>query len=98
MCADSNASWESLVAGDGWAYCVLSADWVKFFLGLQSVAGYLGLALDFVVRRLGRGLIAIFRDFFASAGEIFILAGGWALAHHLWGLDTFLMFPNLLGS
>ena len=71
---------------------------LKFFLGLQSVTGYLGLALDFVVRRLGRGLIAIFRDFFASADEIFVLAGGWALAHHLWGLDTFLMFPNLLGS
>ena len=97
MCADSNASWESLVAGDGWAYCVLSADWVKFFLGLQSVAGYLGLALDFVVRRLGRGLIAISRDFFASAGEIFILAGRaghWAII--LWGLDNFLMFPDFL--
>ena len=43
----------------------------------------------------GRGVIAIFRGFFASAGGIFVLAGGrgggaghWAII--VWGLDTFL--------
>ena len=47
------------------------------------------------------GLIAIFWDFFANAGEIFILAGGrgggagrWAII--LWSLDTFLIFPIFL--
>ena len=41
----------------------------------QSVAGYLGLALAFVwgsAPREGGGLISIFREFFASASEIFI--------------------------
>ena len=47
--------------------------------GLQSVAGYLGLALVFgwggAPRGGGGGLIAIFRGFFGSANKIFILAG-----------------------
>ena len=47
--------------------------------------------------RGGKGLIAVFRGVFASAGEIFILAGRaghWAII--LWGLDNFLMFPDFL--
>ena len=44
------------------------------------------------------GLIAIFWDFFANAGEIFILAGGrgggggWALGYHSM---EFRYFPNI---
>ena len=42
------------------------------------------------------GLIAIFWDFFANAGEIFILAGGrgggWALGYHSM---EFRHFPNI---
>ena len=45
----------------------------------------------------GKGLISIFKEFFASINKIFILAGGlgtgdWAII--LCGLDTFLTFPN----
>ena len=43
------------------------------------------------------GLIAVFGDFVAIIGEIFILAGGagrWAII--LWGLKTFQIFPNFL--
>ena len=50
-----------------------------------------------------KGLIAIFRDFFASISKVFIVAAGeggvagrWAIT--LWGLDTFLIFANFLGS
>ena len=54
--------------------------------------------------RRREGLIVIFRDFFASAGGAFNFAGGrgvrgaggWAII--LWGLGTFLMFPDFLGS
>ena len=40
------------------------------------------------------GLIGIFWDFFANAGEIFILAGGrgWALGYHSM---EFRHFPNI---
>ena len=47
----------------------------------------------------GWGLIAIFRNSFASTSEIFILSGGagrWAII--LWGLETFLIYPNFVGS
>ena len=46
----------------------------------------------------GRGLVAVFWGSFASVGKFFILAGGagrWVIVP--WGLDTFLIFPNILG-
>ena len=44
--------------------------------GLQLVAGCVGLALVFVWgTHRGKGLIAIFRDAFASTSKIFILTG-----------------------
>ena len=49
---------------------------------------------------VGKGLISVFQGFSASIGKAFILAGGgggagrWAII--LWGLDTFLIFPNFL--
>ena len=50
---------------------------------LRSVAGYFGLALVFVGDGdRGRGLIAIFRDSFASTSKIFNLVGAWALSYH----------------
>ena len=45
----------------------------------------------------GRGLIVIFRDFFASINKIFhfsVGSGDWAII--LWVLDAFLIFPNFL--
>ena len=47
----------------------------------------------------GGGLVAVFRDTFASAGGVFILlgegvAGRWAII--LWGLGTFLIYPNFV--
>ena len=44
----------------------------------------------------GKGLIANFWDFFASANKVFILVGGEPWAIILWSLDTFLIFPNFL--
>ena len=49
--------------------------------------------------RGGGGLVAVFRDTFASAGGVFILlgegvAGRWAII--LWGLGTFLIYPNFV--
>ena len=39
------------------------------------------------------GLIAVFGDFVAIIGEIFILAGGgWALGYHSMGFEY---FPNI---
>ena len=47
------------------------------------------------------GFHFIFREFCSSVGGAVVLAGGWALgagrwAIILWGLDSFLMFPNVL--
>ena len=42
-----------------------------------------------------------FGGFFTSIWEFFVLAGGgggWARGIILWGLCTFLIFPNFLGS
>ena len=47
----------------------------------------------------GKSLISVFQKFFAAINKIFILEGGtghWAII--LWGLDTFLLFPNFLIS
>ena len=64
--------------------------WTGCFI-LQWLMGYLGLALVFV-----------WGGFSASVGRGFILAGGGGRpgrsAIVLWGLDTFLIFPNFLGS
>ena len=61
---------------------------------LQSVAGYLGLAVVFA--RPGEDLIAIFWGFFANVGGVFVLAegggGGWALSYHSM---EFRHFPNI---
>ena len=49
----------------------------------------------------GRGVgLPFFGGFFTSIGEFFVLAGGggWVLGIILWGLYTFLIFPNFLGS
>ena len=52
-----------------------------------------------------KSLISVFQDFFASINKAFGLVGmgdgrgggrRWAII--LWGLDTFLMFPNFLRS
>ena len=54
------------------------------------------MALVGVARGRG-GLVSVFHEFSAGIGETFILAGGtgrWAII--LWGLDTFLMFPNFV--
>ena len=57
---------------------------------LRLVAGYLGLALVFVWGGAPRGgLMAILRDFFGSANEFFILAGGCALGYHSMGYSHF---------
>ena len=64
---------------------------------LQSVAGYLGLALVFVWGSTlrGGGLIAVLGKFLASIDKIFIFAGGrWALGYHSMG---FRHFPMVLG-
>ena len=45
----------------------------------------------------GEELISVFQEFSASVGGTFILVGWdghWAII--LWGLDSFLMFPNFL--
>ena len=47
----------------------------------------------------GEGLVAVFRGAFASAGGVFVLpgrggAGRWAII--LWGLGTFLLYPNFV--
>ena len=47
---------------------------------VRSIWGWLLFSCGIVHR--GKGLIAIFRDFFASISENFILAGGWALGYH----------------
>ena len=46
----------------------------------------------------GRGLIFVFQEFAASINKAFILAGGLGagLSFILWGMDTFLIFPNFL--
>ena len=46
----------------------------------------------------GKGLLFVFQEFSASIGKVFILAGGLgaALSFILWGMDTFLIFPNLV--
>ena len=49
------------------------------------------------VARGREGLVSVFHEFSAGIGGAFILAGGtgrWAII--LWGLDTFLMFPDFL--
>ena len=51
----------------------------------------------------GKSLVSVFEEFFASIKKFFDFGGetmpwaslGWAI---LWGLDTFLMFPNFLRS
>ena len=61
--------------------------------GLRSVAGYLDW-LWFSCGGAGRGegVMAILRDFFASANKFFILTGSWALGYHSMG---FRHFPNI---
>ena len=54
-----------------------------YLVWLRWSTGYLGLALVFVGGGRGGGLNCGFQGFFASIGEIFILAGG---------LDTGLSF------
>ena len=48
------------------------------------------------VAHCGGGLVAVFRDTFASAGGVFILpgggGGGWALGYHSLGFGH---FPNI---
>ena len=44
----------------------------------------------------GKGFITVFPGFLASVGEIFIVAGEWALGIILRHLDTLLIFPNFL--
>ena len=65
---------------------------------LQSVTKYWRLKFSCEIAHHGKGLIAIFRDFFASTNKILILAGGWALDYHCMKFDTFLIFPNFLRS
>ena len=60
--------------------------------GLQSVAGYLGLALVLGWGGGGGSLVAVFWGSFTSAGGIFILPGGCALGYHSVG---FRHFPNI---
>ena len=57
-----------------------------YLVWLRWSTGYLGLALVFVG---GGGLNCGFQGFFASIGEIFILAGGWALGYHSMGFGHF---------
>ena len=48
---------------------------------------------------LRKSLISVFQESFASINKIFILVGGtehWAIM--LWGLNTFLIFPNFQRS
>ena len=53
----------------------------------------MGLALVFVWDSARGGLlVAMFRGSFASAGEVFILPGGWALGYHSMGFGH---FPNI---
>ena len=67
--------------------------------GLQSVAGYLGLALLFVWgAHRGGDLVTVFRGVFGSAGEFLFWRGSGHWAIILWGLGTFLIFPNFLRS
>ena len=87
-----------IVVNFGWVYF----HWVSCWL--RSVVGYLGrgVVLFWVGawRGGGRGLARHFSGaFFTSIGEFFVLAGGgWVLGIILWGLYTFLIFPNFLGS
>ena len=61
--------------------------------GLRSVAGYLDwLWFSWGGVGRGEGVMAILRDFFASANKFFILTGGWALGYHSMG---FRHFPNI---
>ena len=49
----------------------------------------------------GGGLVSVFRGFSTSVGGAFILAGGGVAGRGaiiLWGLDTFVIFPNFLRS
>ena len=62
-------------------------DWALGMRGLQSFAGYLGLALVFV----WVGALWDWRSFYFGGGT-----GGWAII--LWGLNFFLIFPNFLRS
>ena len=65
---------------------------------LQSVTCYLGLGLVFMwgagEAHGVRGLISVFREFFASINKMFVLA--WGLGNGLSFCDTFLIFPNFL--
>ena len=44
------------------------------------------------IARRGGLLVAMFQGSFASAGEVFILPGGWALGYHSMGFGH---FPNI---
>ena len=44
------------------------------------------------IARCGKGLISVFQGFFASVGEIFILAGGLGAGLSFYGLRH---FPNI---
>ena len=76
----------------GFGFLSNSRDWFlygAFKSGLQSVAGYLGLALVFVWGgALRGGLIAIFIGLFATVGGIFILAGGLGAGLSFYGVKT----------
>ena len=67
---------------------------------LPAVArGVFGAGLVFVWNGAqGKGLIFVFREFSASIGKAFILVGGLGagLSFILWGMDTFLIFPNFV--
>ena len=61
----------------------------------RGIWGWLWFSCGVVQFGVG-GLISVFRGFFASIGGVFILAGGLGAGIILWGLDTFLLFPNFL--
>ena len=66
---------------------------------LQSVAGYLGLALVFVSGgALREGFNCYFLEVFGSLVVSFLQRGASCWAIILWGLDNFLIFPNFLRS
>ena len=47
----------------------------------------------------GRSFISVFQESSAGVGKVFILGAGLGTGHWtLWGLDTFLIFPNFLKS
>ena len=65
---------------------------------LQRFTKYLRLTLvSCEAAHYGKSVISVFQELFASIDKIFILAGRLEFSR-LWGLDTFLMFPNFLRS